>query len=71
VGIDEELLKLGPLCAAPAFLVAVLLIDGVAQARSKSAQFAELVLVGLAFVFGRNAGVNGGRYSSLLRLKYT
>jgi hypothetical protein len=29
VGIQEELLKRGPLGAAPAFLVAILLLDGV------------------------------------------
>lgn len=59
MSIKEKLLELGPLGAAPAFLVAVLFIDGVTQPLGKGAQLTELILVGLALVFGRDAGVDG------------
>lgn len=68
VGIGEELLELRPLSAAAAFLVAVLLIDGVAQPLGKGAQFAQLVVVRLAFVFGRDAGVDGNiHYTTVIQ----
>ena len=59
VGIEKQLLKRGALGGTAAFLVAVLLIDGVAQPLGKGPQLVELVVVGLALVAGADAGVEG------------
>lgn len=60
VGVEKELLELRPFGRAAAFLVAVLLINEVAQPLGEGAQFEELVIIGLALIAGGDAGIDGG-----------
>lgn len=59
VSVKEELLELGPLSTAAAFLVAVLFIVNVNQPLGEGSQLAQLVVVGLALVTGAYAGIDG------------
>ena len=71
MGIGQHPLEMGALGGAAAFLVAVLLLDGVAQPLGEGPQLAELVVVGLALVMGRDAGLDGGGYDKGITLSST